>query len=563
MPRTLPFFASSLALAALAAAFSACDNGNIGDPPPGETEPEPEPQVVCDDTKVEPGPSPIRRMTRFEYNNTVRDLLGDTTRPADAFGAEEEALGFNNNAAVLVVSDSLANKYLLAAEAVAEHATDPAVMAVNVPCDPVASGADLCAAKFIEAFLPRAFRRPITAAEQDAFLALFKVGAAEVDEADPFRVGIQLVIQAALQSPSFLYRVELGQGAEAGATYQKLTDHEMASRLSYFLWGTMPDPELFAAADAGELGTKAEIEAQARRMLDDPKAKDAIAEFHTQWLDYDRIGNITKDPALFPEYSPAIGQMMREEMTTFIEHAVFEEGDFATLLTAPYSFMTPELATFYGLEAPADAAPGQQVKVSFDPSERGGLLTFGALLSINAHTNQTSPVHRGKLIREQFLCFTIGPPPPNVNPQAPQPVEGETAKERFAAHSADPSCKACHKYMDPIGFGFEHYDSIGRFRLKDEGVTIDAAGSVVESDVPDFTDAVDLVNKLADSAQVQECYVKQWFRYGYGRSDTAVDKCAIRGLGEGFTESGGDIKELLVALTQSDAFLYRKAGGTP
>jgi hypothetical protein len=269
--------------------------------------------------------------------------------------------------------------------------------------------------KFIETFLPPRVPPPARGREeQDAFLALFKVGAAEVDEADPFRVGIQLVIQAALQSPSFLYRVELGQGAEAGATYQKLTDHEMASRLSYFLWGTMPDPELFAAADAGQLGSKEEIEAQARRMLDDPKAKDAIAEFHTQWLDYDRIGNITKDPALFPEYSPAIGQMMREEMTAFIEHAVFEEGDFATLLTAPYSFMTPELATFYGLEAPADAPPGQLVKVSFDPSERGGLLTFGALLSINAHTNQTSPVHRGKLIREQLLCFTIGPPPPRT-----------------------------------------------------------------------------------------------------------------------------------------------------
>ena len=562
MPRSHPFTSALLAL--IATTLSACDNGSIGDPPgTTSTEPEPEPQIVCDSSKIEPGPSPIRRMTRFEYNNTVRDLLGDTTRPADTFGAEEEALGFNNNAAVLVVSDSLANKYMLAAEGISERATDPAMMPVTVGCDPAVSGVDLCALKFIESFVPRAFRRPISMEEQDAFLALFKKGAAEIDEPDPFRIGVELVIQAALQAPAFLYRVELGEAPAEGAAYQKLTHHEMASRLSYFLWGTMPDEELFAAADEGLLGTKEEIEEQARRMLDDPRAKDAVAEFHTQWLDYDRIGNITKDPALFPDYSPAIGQLMREEMTTFIEHAVFEEGSLATLLTAPYSYMPPELATFYGLEAPAGAAPGEVVKVEFDPAERGGLLTLGALMAINAHTNQTSPVHRGKLVREQLLCFTIGPPPPDVNPQAPQPVKGETAKERFAAHSADESCKGCHKYMDPIGFGFEHYDSIGRFRLKDEGIAIDAAGSVVESDVPDFTDAVDLVNKLADSQDVQECYVKQWFRYGYGRSDGAVDRCAIQELSEDFDETGGDIKELLVALTQTDAFLYRKAGGTP
>lgn len=562
MPRRLSF-ASIALLAPLAMAATTACLGNIGDPVPDESGVDPEPQSACVPGQIHPGPSPIRRMTRFEYNNTVRDLLGDTSNQADAFGAEEEALGFNNNAANLVVSDQLANKYMLAAEAISEHVTDPAVIDTIVPCVPEVVGPDACAKQFIDSFLPRAFRRPIAQDEKDAFFAVYQAGSVEVDVPDSFRIGVELVIQAALQSPAFLYRVEMGQPVEAGASHVKLTDHEMASRLSYFLWGTMPDPELFAAADAGELQTKEQIEKQARRMLDDPKARLAINEFHTQWLDYDRIGNITKDPALFPDYSPAIGQLMRQEMNEFVDHAIFDEnGGFATLMTAPYSFMAPELATFYGLTPPEGAEPGKPVKVDFDPTQRAGLLTLGVLQTINAHTNQTSPVHRGKLVREQFLCYQMPPPPPNVNPKAPDPQEGQTAKERFKMH-AQGDCAGCHKYMDPIGFGFEHYDSIGRFRTMDGTATIDATGSVADSDVPDFTDAVDLVNKMADSKDVQQCYVKEWFRFGYGRGETKVDACTLETLNGAFDESGGDIKELLISLTQTDAFLYRIAGGTP
>jgi hypothetical protein len=552
-------WAASAALLAVVTG-SAC-LGNIGDPL--GPDPDPDPQLVCTGA-IEPGPSPIRRMTRSEYNRTVRDLLGDTTGPADTFGAEEEALGFNNNAASLTVSDQLANKYLLAAEGISERATDPAVMATTLGCDVTATGPDACAQQFIATFLRRAFRRPVTEEEQAAFFALYQKGLLEPEEPDPFRIGIELVIQAALQSPAFLYRVEMGLPAEAGATYQKVSHHEMASRLSYFLWGTMPDPELFAAAEAGQLGTKEEIEQQARRLLDDPRARDAIEEFHAQWLDYDRIGNITKDAMLFPDYSPAIGQMMREEMRAFVDHAVFEAGgDLATLLTAPYSYMPPELATFYGYGVPEGAPPGELVKIDFPPSERAGLLTLGALMTLNAHTNQTSPVHRGKLVREQFLCFLMPPPPPDVIITAPEPGDGSTAKERFAAHSEAEACSGCHRLMDGIGFGFENYSSIGRYQTMEGTAPIDASGTVVESDIPAFQDGIDLVNKMADSEDVQHCYVKQWFRFGYGRSETKSDACTMQALQKGFVERGGDIKELLVSLTQSDAFLYRRAGGTP
>ena len=560
MPRRFPF-ASVAVLAVIAT--SAC-LGNIGDPTlPPDTTGGPDPQPACIAGQVEPGPSPIRRMTRFEYNNTVRDLLGDTSDQADTFGAEEEALGFNNNAANLVVSDQLANKYMLAAEAISANVTAPGAMSAILPCDPAVAGAEACAKQFIEAFGRRAFRRPLSQEEKDAFFAVYQVGAAEVDEPDPFRVGVQLVIQAALQAPAFLYRVEMGQAPDGDATFVKLTHHEMASRLSYFLWGTMPDQELFDAADAAKLGTKEEIEQQARRMLADPKAHDAISEFHTQWLDYNRIGNITKDAALFPDYSPAIGTMMREEMNAFIDHAVFDDGGgFATLMTAPASYMPPELATFYGLPVPDGAQPGQPIKIDLDPTQRGGLLTMGALMTINAHTNQTSPVHRGKLVREQFLCYLMPPPPPNVDATPPEPLEGQTAKDRFKAH-AQGTCAGCHTYMDPIGCGFENFDSVGRYRTKEGSEPIDATGSVFDSDVPDFKDAVDLVNKMADSQDVQQCYVKEWVRVGYGRGEAKVDACTIETLNKTFDDKGGDIRELLVALTQTDAFLYRRPGGTP
>ncbi len=558
-------------LLGLACAAAACV-GEIGGDEAVVAGPGPDPLADCGKS-VQPGPAPIRRMTRFEYDNTVRDLVGDTTHPAADFGAEEEALGFNNNAANLVTSSTLAEKYLLAAEGIAARATEP--LSKVVACDPTAVrggsrptiSEDECARQFITTFGKRAFRRPLTTDESDALFALYQVGRAEAD----FRLGVELVIQAALQAPAFLYRVELGlpddagepvANAGGGPAIVRLDSWEMASRLSYFLWGTMPDEELFAAAEAGELVTREQVEAQARRMLDDPRARDAAGNFHVEWLDYDRIASVGKDAALFPEWSPALGQLMREETSAFVEHVVFDdEGDLASLLTAPYSYMNQELASFYGVSGPQGDA---FEKVDLDPAQRAGVLTTGTLLTINAHSNQTSPVHRGKMIRELFLCDTMPPPPPGVVIKVPEPDPGSTARERFAQHSSDPACSGCHRLMDPIGFGFESYDAIARYRTTENGKTIDATGTLTESDIDgEFDGAVDLAHQLAASGDVQSCYVKQWFRYAYGRGETDEDVCTMARLDATFDESGGDIKELLVALTLTDAFLFRKAGDAP
>lgn len=534
------------------AGLAACV-GELGDAP-GSSSTDPPIQPQACGVAVQPGPAPIRRMTRFEYDNTVRDLLGDTTHPAADFGAEEEALGFNNNAANLVTSSALAEKYMVAAERIAERATQ--AMSSVVPCDPAAIGEEACAQQFIASFAKRAFRRPVAQEEADMLLGVYQVGRADGD----FRNGIEMVIEVALQSPAFLYRVEFGVTPRPGEATVRLDSWETASRLSYFLWGSMPDPDLFAAAEAGKLTTKEEIAAQARRMLDEPRAREATGDFHQQWLHYDRIASVGKDAALFPGWSPSMGQLMRAETSAFIDHVVFEDGgDLHALLTAPYSFMNKDLAAFYGVSGPAGDA---FERVDLDPTQRAGILTTGTLLTINAHSNQTSPVHRGKLVREQLFCAQMPPPPKEVNITVPEPKAGSTARERFAEHSQNKACSGCHELMDGIGFGFENYDAVGRYRTEEDGKPIDASGSIARSDVDgSFDGAVAMSKKLAESHQVERCYTTQWFRYAYGRGESAEDACTVAALGDQFAETGGDIKELIVALTQTDAFLYRKAGG--
>jgi hypothetical protein len=513
-------------------------------------------QPTADCTAPNPGSAPVRRMTRAEYNNTVRDLLGDTTSPAQGFSLEEEALGFNNNAANLVTSAALAEKYMLAAEGIAARATAPGMNRIG--CDPVATGNEACAKQFIESFGKRAFRRPLTPEESAMFYAQFSAGLADGD----FVSGVQMVIETALQSPPFLYRVEFGV-ATTGATAVRLTDWETASRLSYLLWGSMPDDTLFGAAEQGKLTAREDIEAQARRMLEDPRARDAVANFHEQWLDYGRIANVGKDAATFPEWSTEIGPLMYEETRKFLDEAVFGAGaGLSYLLTSPSTFLNPKLATFYGVAAPSST---DFSLVTLDSTQRAGLLTLGSLLTINAHSNQTSPVHRGKLVRELLLCDAIPPPPADVMIKAPEPDPNATTRQRFAQHSAEAACKGCHNLMDPIGFGFENYDGMGRYRATENGLPIDASGELTgTSDIDGaFTGVVGLASKLAQSADVRNCYATQWFRFAYGRGENSGDACSLATLDNHFATSGGSIKELLVALTQTDAFLYRPAGGMP
>jgi hypothetical protein len=534
---------------------AAC-TGTIGEAPNDEPKPTTQTDDAC--TGIEPGDSPIRRMTRTEYDNTVRDLLGDTTEPARDFVPEEEALGFNNQASTLGVTQILAEEYMDASEKIAARAVSH--LDTLVGCDPKAKGDDVCATAFIASFGKRAFRRPLAPDEITRLQGVFTWGR----EQSGFATGIRLVIEAMLQSPHFLYRVELGMPEPVAPGVVKLGPWETASRLSYLLWNSMPDDELFAAAEGGRLATPKDIEAQARRMLDDPRARRAVENFHFQWLGLRNIETLNKDPATYPKYDPKLRPLWKDETLAFLDYVVFDgEGDLTTMLTAPYSMMNEELATFYGVSGPK--GEGFE-RVSLDPDEHAGFLTQASVLAVNAKPNQSSPVHRGKFVREQLLCQLLPPPPNNIEIKAPDPALNATTRERFAEHSKNPACAGCHRLMDPVGFGFEHYDGIGLYRDLDEGLPIDASGRINGSEDVDgpFDGPVELAHELARSEQVRSCVTKQWFRFGYGRPEQEADTCSLRKVQDAFRASGYNIKELLVALTQTDAFLYRKAttGGT-
>lgn len=511
--------------------------------------------ALCE--SVDPGPSPLRRLTRFEYNNTIQDLFGIDTRPADAFTPEKVALGFNNNATVLTVSPLLAEQYMDAAEAISVTATEN--MSALLPCDPAAIGDMACARELIIDLGLRAYRRPLTEDQIATLESVFAWGLAEHD----FDTGVQLVIQAMLQSPNFLYRVELAGEPVDGGEVVKLDSWAMASRLSYMFWGTMPDQELFDAARLGELQTKEQIEAQARRMLDDPRAHVALRNFYGQWLTLNHVGKTEKDSNLYPNFTPEIRELMRRETEAFVDYVVWESGGgLDELLTANYTFMNAELAAYYGLEL-EDAPSGEAFeRVDLPGDRRAGFLTQAAVLATHSMANQSSPILRGKFVREQIFCMPLAPPPDDIDITPPDLDPGLTTRERFDAHRDNPACSGCHNLMDPIGYGFARFDTVGRFRAEENGRLIDDTGEIIASDVDGaFAGAVDLAYKLAQSEQVGNCAVTQMFRYTQGRKETSEDMCTMTSLYQDFAASGGSFKELLIAITQTDAFMYRAAEG--
>jgi hypothetical protein len=365
-----------------------------------------------------------------------------------------------------------------------------------------------------------------------------------------------------LQSPHFLYRVEFGMAEPTSGDVVALTSYEIASRLSYLLWNTMPDSTLFEAADADELRTPEQIEKQARRMLQTPRAREAVKNFHRQWLQLDdiepRISASGKNPEIYPDYYAGLPMLWQRETESFIDYAVFEQGaNIETLFTAPYTMMNSELADFYGVTGPTGL---EFVRVDLDPTRYAGFLTHAGLLALLAKPDRSSPIHRGKFVREFLLCQPP-PPPPDVVPEPPTVDDTKTTREQFTQHSADALCKGCHQLMDPIGFGFEHFDGIGRYRETEwAGLEIDAHGELINTDVDGpYNGVVELAARLASSEQVKECVATQWFRFAYGRGVTEADTCSMDGVQAAFAAADYDIKELIVALTLTDAFRYRHA----
>ena len=501
-----------------------------------------------------PGRALIRRLSNREYDATIATLLGDTTGYAGDFPGDTIVHGFTNNSDVQDVGPALVEQYVLAAEKVAEKAAGNVDVLLGCP---LAEG-EACVADFIERFGKRAWRRPIAAEERVELLRVFTDGQAAFDAV----TGVKLLVQAFLVAPSFLYRAEVGVPV-SGAPYAALTSWELASRLSYFLTGTMPDDVLLAAAEAGELSTPEGIAAQAERLLAAPVARVQVTEFFSGWLNLFAVLRLQREAEQFPAWNTTLPQLFSDETRAFASKVVFDgAGDLATLLTASYTYGDPSLAAYYG--GTAGPLEGGLARIELPPDRRAGLLTQASFLATHSKEIQTDPVARGKFVRERLLCQGIDPPPPDVVITPPTITPGTTARDRFAEHEANPICAGCHVLIDPVGLAFENYDPIGQWRDTELGKSIDASGDLTDTDVEGpFVGVVEMAGKLAQSSLVSECFVRQWFRFAFGRVESDADDPRIATIAGGFAGANGQVRSLLVALTQTPDFRYLALESTP
>ncbi len=498
--------------------------------------------------------APLSLLTRTQYDATIADLLGDDSQPSKSFPAESQVAGFNNNTEVHIANPLLVEQFMDAAEGIAERATT-ANLATLAPCTGTSTADHAqCGADFITAFGKRVFRRPLTDDETLAFTTLFN----GLNVTESYTVAVQLVLEAMLQSPQFLYRVDSLSAATPQTGAVPLDGYQLASRLSYFLTGSMPDSALFDAAAADTLETPAQIESQARRLLTTPRARSMVRDFNQQWLQLDQLSGLARNPPDDGTDVKGIGDDYRESLLEFLDDAFWSQGDLKSLFLSPTTYVNARLAGILGAPVPDSgfaAVPAADGRV--------GLLTQPALMAMLAHSDQSGPVQRGVFVLENLLCVDVPPPPPNLNPVAPDPDPNLTTRARFAVHTNSPACSGCHNLIDGVGFGFENYDQLGRYRTEENGLPVDASGDVLSTgeagvDGP-FSGVAELSQRLAASQRVQRCVATNWYRYAMGRVETEADGCSLGDVQKKFASSGGQFSELLVAVTLTDAFRYRPA----
>jgi hypothetical protein len=536
-------------------------------PPPGDKNPPPDdmkPPVVVAPGGVTAGVAPLRRLNADQYRNTIKDLFGfNDGLTGDALPADEAVSDerFVSNISRLVQSADF-DKYGNAANAIATKAV------ANLPglLGSCAATDMTCVSGFITNFGKRVYRRPLSQTEKDRALTLFNVGKTTGDATN----GIRLVLEAMLQSTNFLYLFELASPSDAGKIVQ-VDNWAMASRLSYFLTGTMPDAPLFAAAESGALSSAEQVAAQAKRLMAKPQFLAMVESFHKAWLQLGELASLEKDATMFPAatWNEPLRAALIDESRRFVDEVMQGDGSVNTLLTASFSMVNGPLATFYGMSGGPTGDTWQ--KMNLDGKQRTGLLTQGGLMATLAHEDRTSYILRGKLIREGVLCTKIGDPPAGVDTNETKIPPGSDARTRSMLHRDKPSCKVCHDQFDPLGFAFENYDAVGRYRTTENGAAIDTHGDLTGTDKIDgaFTNAVDLIGKLAAADEVKHCLALQWTRFALGRDipydkdsapepEAAADLASVDQSMAGFKANGWKLADLVAAIAVTDSFRYQK-----
>lgn len=494
----------------------------------------------------------MRRLTAREYNNTVRDLLGDDSSPADAFDPDGTVAGFDNQVPLLGVSTSRARQYWRAAEQLAQSADLTALSS----CDVTLQSEQVCAEAFITGFGKRAFRRPVDAAETAILLRVYGAGRKDGDHA----TGLRQTLRAMLVMPQFLYRLDTPVTRPLTPSVSALDGYQLASRLSFTFLQTMPDAELLAAADAQQLGTPEQIAAQVARLVRNPRAAEMSQDFYERWLGLGDLAKLSKSAEHFPTFDDGLRSALQQELRAFMKHSLWSNGGgLGDFLGGSYSFRNQRLAEHYG----DSMASGELLTlVQLAPDRSAGILTTGGVMALLSTPEHTDPVRRGKFIRERLLCQPVPPPPPGVAAAFPQAALNQTTRQRFAQHQNDPVCASCHSLMDGMGLGFENFDAVGKWRATENGAPVDATGAITSSDIDGaFSGARELADKLASSAMVQDCVTATWFRYVAGREAAPSDAATLAELKSALQTSGQ--RGLLEAFTRTQAYLTRFDGDSP
>jgi len=523
-------------------------------------------KFVLDESKWIPDPAnPLSEDDHYGGRNSVVDVTCDANAPASsgsgglsvdiaaALPVESRPDGypFANEADAQRITPVYVDELRLATKRIADEATRDLVGLVG--CDGTTDPGG-CAGRFVERFGLRAFRRPLAADEVARYRDV-------ITGAGDFKRGVKRALQAMLQSPYFLHRSEIGALGSDGNAH--LSGYEVASLLSYTFWGTMPDDALFEAARTGALDRPDGISTQARRLLADPRARDAVGAFALAWLGAEPILTADKKPDLFPMMTPALRAKMAAETRRFVSHVVFDGSHrLDELLTADYTFVDRDLASVYGIQG---VTASDLVRTPYGDGRRAGIFGHASVLGSYAHSDQSSPIRRGLFVRRRLLCQDLPPPPPNAG-GVPDVDPNATTRERFRQHTANPFCAQCHKYIDMVGFGLERFDAIGRWRDTENGQPIPPDGDMNDverigagTSAP-YSSVPALAHTVASSGAATACFAHRWHQAVHGAVSPTGESCAEKRVLAHWLQANGDIRELLVALVEAPEAVTRTGG---
>ena len=545
------------------------DNLRSGDmPPPGKRRPSATEmdtinawldalvfQTDCNGGRKDPGRVTLRRLNRAEYNNTIRDLLGIDFKPADDFPQDDVGYGFDNIGDVLSLPPLLMEKYLAAAEKIVARALASPEARKRIFIVPTQN--EESARQILERFATRAYRRPLRGDELRRLLRFVEM--AEKNR-DSFETGIELALQAVLVSPHFLFRVELDPRPDDPRAIHPISHYELASRLSYFLWSSMPDDALFELARKKTLREPDVLEGQVRRMLKDPRSRALVDNFAGQWLQLRTLNEFKPDPDLFPSFDEKLRAAMLRETELFFENVVREDRGILDFIDADYTFVNERLAKHYGLSG----VKGESFRrVSLTGTPRGGILTQAAVLSVTSNPTRTSPVKRGKWILENILGTPPPPPPAGVEElkDDKEAVLSGSLRQRMEQHRANPNCATCHQRMDPLGFGFENFDAIGGWRTKEGKHAIDPSGTLPNGQ--SFKGPAELRGILKTRQEAfARCLAEKLLTYALGRGVERYDRCALDDIVRGVGKDNYKFSRLVIEIAKSDPFQKRRGKGS-